>query len=179
MTKTKHEHFQKPYAPSEGTTIRDSDTRSLTGFIVSFSASESGEYWLLKEGKNFIGSDSSCDIVLKDMAVSKQHAIINIRENRNDKRLMIAITDQNSTNGVVVNDKDIEFTTHECKDRDKIKIGSYELVLFVVDKKAAGLEVNEKLKKSSEKPDYSRKSPYDEIIPHNNISSKIKRTKTE
>ena len=177
MAKTSYEPAFEP-APKKGSTqIQDSETRSITGFLVSFSANEAGDFWSLREGKNFIGSASSCDIVLKDASVSKEHAIINVRKNQNDSRLMTVITDQNSTNGVMVNEKDIEFSSHECADRDVIIIGNYELLLLTVDKEKHGLKPNEKLKPSKKEAERAFHSPYHEA-PYN-ISNDPRKRKTK
>jgi pSer/pThr/pTyr-binding forkhead associated (FHA) protein len=179
MSKTSYEPAFEP-APKKGSTqIQDSETRSVTGFLVSYSANEAGDFWELREGKNFIGSGASNDIVLKDASVSKEHAIINVRKNQNDARLMTVITDQNSTNGVIVNEKDIEFTSHECVERDVIKIGNYEMLLITVDKQKYGLKTNEKLQLSKKEPERIFHSPYhDAPYDLGNVSRKRK-TKPE
>lgn len=177
MAKTSYEPAFEP-APLKGNTqIQDSESRSITGFLISFSANESGDFWTLREGKNFIGSDSSCDIMLKDASVSKEHAIINVRKNQNDSRLMTVITDQNSTNGVMVNNKDIEFNSHECAERDVIKIGYFELLLLTVDKEKHGLKPHEKLMSAKKETERGFHSPYHDG--HYNLSNDTRKRKTK
>ena len=120
------------------------DNLPLVGFLVSFSGTELGEYWVLREGnKNIIGSDIDCTIRLNEAKVSSKHAFINIRRNANTGKLMIAIQDTNSMNGIMVNGIDIGFQNYECKNNDKILIGGYELLLITIDKKQHNLSKSE------------------------------------
>lgn len=114
----------------------------LVGFLVSFSRKESGEYWPLKEGNNNIGKSEQNHIVLCEKTVSDNHAVINISRNETND-LVIGIGDNRSTNGVIVNGKKLFMgSTCEIKQFDKIKIGSYELLLIVIDKKEFMLSKN-------------------------------------
>lgn len=107
----------------------------IVGFLVSYSKTECGEFWPIREGnKNSIGYSNDSMIQLMEATVSQSHALINARRSRNDNRLMITISDVNSRNGILVNGKDIEAQTHECNCFDVITIGNYELLLLVADK---------------------------------------------
>ncbi|PRY84781.1 FHA domain-containing protein [Mongoliibacter ruber] len=145
-------------------TVQSADDRTIVGFLISYSANEKGDFWALREGKNVIGSSNDCTIPLHSPTVSNIHAIINTRRSQNDNRLMVVITDQNSTNGVFVNNQDVEYQPRELKDRDKIKIGDFELLLLLVDKIALSLFTNEKLAQQQVKvpnEQQSFSSPYD------------------
>ena len=114
----------------------------LTGFLVSFSKDANGEFWVLHQGKNSIGSDRSNNIILQENNISDQHAVLNIRRSRKDNRLMFAIVDMCSEVGTLVNGEDIEFTTTELGIGDKILIGGYELLLLSFDKDKQDLTTN-------------------------------------
>ena len=49
------------------------------------------------------------ELELNDLEKKKYHAILNIRQSVNDGRMLVAISDQNSSNGTIVNNRDISF----------------------------------------------------------------------
>ena len=82
--------------------VETGDTRRLTGMLVTFTWRPEGEYFPVREGKNFIGSGDvsseavhrSCDIqVPQDNTMSSEHALILCRQGDYE------ILDQNSSNG--------------------------------------------------------------------------------
>jgi hypothetical protein len=132
----------------------------IVGFFISFSKTDLGEYWVIKEGnKNIIGSSEECTIRLPEMTVSQNHANLTVRRSKNDNRLMFILTDNNSSNGISVNGKDIELSPYECKNFDKIQIGNYELLLVIIDKEKEQLSKSENFK-AIQVADYSSKSLY-------------------
>ena len=82
--------------------------------------------WKLSNKDYSIGRTSSNSVILDDVTVSREHAMLTIRENSP------YIKDTNSTNGVYVNNEIIQ----ECnlKSGDKIQIGKYLLLLTEVGK---------------------------------------------
>jgi pSer/pThr/pTyr-binding forkhead associated (FHA) protein len=139
------------------------EERTLVGFLVSYTTSEPGEYWLIREGRNLIGKFADNNIILKLPTVSDRHALLNVRRSKNDNRLMFVIKDENSTNGVFVNKEDIEYQPRELSDRDIIKIGDYELLLVIIDKITLNLKTLQDLSnivKELADP-HRRSSPYD------------------
>lgn len=119
--------------------------KPIMGFLVSVSKTDEGEYWVLRQGQNMIGSGANCNIVLNEASVSGVHAVLAIHRNPNDgNRISIGIMDRGSSNGTFVNGDYIGFNPCQCKNMDKIKIGNYELLLMVFDavefnmKKSAG-----------------------------------------
>lgn len=74
----------------------------------------------LKPGDLSVGRDPQCDIFLNDMTVSRDHAVIEVREDG------CIIRDNNSFNGVWVNDRMIEACALEPG--DVIQIGVFCLV---------------------------------------------------
>jgi hypothetical protein len=138
-------NVEDPSIPKDKPIISSND-RTITGFLVSFSFLPQGEYWILREGKNLIGNDQQNTINLKEQCVSKLHAIILVRRSKNDDRLMYVISDQNSTNGILINGKDIELQSYELKNNDIIKIGGYELFFIQIDKINLNLGINKDFK---------------------------------
>jgi pSer/pThr/pTyr-binding forkhead associated (FHA) protein len=151
-----------------------SSNRTVAGFLISFSADPTGEFWVLYEGRNRIGSERSNDVFVNDSKVSADHAIINIRHSVNDGRLLVAISDQNSSNGTIVNGRDIEFTPCELSNGDIIKIGYHEFGLLILDRVNKGLEPVADLEKSK-KTSTQYTSPYDVSVK----SSSTRKTKPE
>jgi hypothetical protein len=91
--------------------------RKLVGWLVSFTIDPNGADFRLYEGRNTIGSDPGCDIVVsKDGAVSGKHLTILNRMGS------FKFKDELSTNGTFVNDAFEE--EGSLKDGDTIKIGS-------------------------------------------------------
>ena len=82
--------------------------------------------WLLTNGIHKIGRLDDKEIILDDITVSRNHAYLSVT---NEK---IKITDNNSTNGIYINNE----ITNNCtlKSGDKIQIGKYLLLLTEVKK---------------------------------------------
>lgn len=147
---------QQSSSASESFFNHSKRTAPLVGFLVSYSNVEIGEFWELQEGRNTIGSSATCSIVLHEKTVSSHHATLVVRRSSNDNRLMFILSDENSSNGVRVNEQDIETEKHMCNNFDKIKIGGYELLIITIDKDSHNLKKNEKFL-SSQNVDYSSK----------------------
>lgn len=72
--------------------------RKLVGFLVSYDLDEQGKSFPLFEGKNVVGSDRGCDIVIENVpAVSAKHLTILYRKN------LFLFKDEFSTNGTYIN----------------------------------------------------------------------------
>lgn len=150
-----------------GNASRISKQNPLTGFLVSFSKGSSGESWELREGNLYIlGKAADADIPLNEKSVSDHHANLQIRRSNDDeKKLMIVITDTNSTNGTVVNGKDIGINGHiSLQHLDKVKIGNYEMVFIMIDREKMQLVPNENFQgtaaQADQSFDYSQQSLY-------------------
>ncbi|MDR1556850.1 MAG: FHA domain-containing protein [Tannerellaceae bacterium] len=114
--------------------------KPIVGFLVSVSRTEEGEFWVLRQGQNVIGSGSECDVVLDEISVSRDHALLTIQRNKDDgNKLNVGIRDRGSSNGTYINNKYAGYDPHQCKNFDKIKIGNYELLLLVFDTAEHGL----------------------------------------
>ena len=82
--------------------------------------------WKLNNKDYKIGRSSENNIILDDITVSRNHAFLSVN-NKN-----IKITDNNSTNGIYINNV-IEIDS-ELKSGDNIQIGKYLLLLTEVTK---------------------------------------------
>lgn len=91
--------------------------RKLVGWLVSYSIDECGVDFKLYEGRNTIGRDKECQILVPDSSVTGRHAVLLYRNGK------YSITDQQSSNGTYVNDEDIELDPCYLKDGDVIRIG--------------------------------------------------------
>lgn len=98
--------------------------RKRGAFLVILTGPVKGKVIGLYQGTKSIGRDGT-DIVLPEAHVSKKHAQITISGNT------ATITDAGSTNGTLVNDKQIKKV--ELKDKDEIKIGHSLLQYFCID----------------------------------------------
>lgn len=114
--------------------------RAVVGFLYSMSRGVP-EYWPLHLGANKIGRGNDCDVQLKEMSVSKEHASINVKQMKSTGRLIANIRDIGSQTGLYLNDEELDYDGHTCKNLDVIVIGnSYKLLLMLVDSKEHGLE---------------------------------------
>ncbi len=93
--------------------------RKLVGWLVSFTIHPNGVDFRLYEGKNTIGSNPTCDVVLNDTGVSGHHLTILYRAGK------YRFKDEFSTNGTFVNGEMVE--EGELQDGDILKLGETEL----------------------------------------------------
>jgi hypothetical protein len=83
-----------------------------------------GDYTLTAEGV-IIGRAPTCDVIVSDPLVSREHALIRIRPND------VFIEDLGSSNGLYVNNVRIT-EPHQLYDGDRILVGTQELCVFAV-----------------------------------------------
>lgn len=128
----------------------------LCGMLVSFSKTEIGEYWELREGNNSIGSSSSENtIVLSEKHVSSKHAIINVSKDNQNNCWKFQLVDLSSTNGTELNGSKLPiYLRSEIKNGDKIKIGGYVFLFLIVDKFVNQLSKNNKFQEATHYRDY-------------------------
>lgn len=120
--------------PKNTQSTATSNGKPMVGFLVSVSRTEEGEYWVLRQGQNTIGSNPSNDIVLSESSVSSTHAVLAIHRNPNESnKLNVGMIDRGSSNGTFVNKNYIGFNPYQCKNLDKISIGNYEMLLMLFD----------------------------------------------
>lgn len=99
----------------------------LVGWLVTFSLDPAGVDFRLREGRNWIGADPGCDVVIEGHGVSGQHAVIMARNGQ------LQIRDNDSTNGTCVNDRDLFGQgAVPIDDGDRIRLGKVELTLYLL-----------------------------------------------
>ena len=82
--------------------------------------------WKLINKDYKIGRSSENNIILDDISVSRKHALLSVKKEN------IKITDNNSTNGIYINNEIKSDSV--LKSGDKIQIGKYLLLLTEVNK---------------------------------------------
>jgi hypothetical protein len=91
----------------------------LIGWLYSFTRKPQGEFFVLYEGRNTIGAAGENTIVLDDPGVSQKHCYILHRAGSK----VTLIKDEGSTNGTLVNGKDIALESCALHDGDEILFG--------------------------------------------------------
>jgi pSer/pThr/pTyr-binding forkhead associated (FHA) protein len=86
----------------------------------------------LQEGANVLGREKGCDIEITDPRISSKHAIIMVQGQE------VEILDQNSTNGIYLNDQRVRKA--KWADGATVFIGNTELRLKTGAAAASGLE---------------------------------------
>ena len=128
--------------PTTGQNIQG-DGRKIVGYLTSFSRTDTGESWIIRQGRNRLGSDpTQTDLTLHEGRVSDLHANLTVRRSGQDNRLMFILSDNNSVNGTYVNGEDIEYRPRELQHGDKVTLGGYELLVFIIDTEQLGLLPN-------------------------------------
>ncbi len=94
----------------------------VVGWLVCLNGKHKGEDFRIREGKNTIGGDPKCDIVLGDEHVSSKHANINYIT-KGDERVFVLV-DLDSTNGTFLNDSEEPVYHEELVDNDTITFGT-------------------------------------------------------
>lgn len=107
--------------------------RPMIGVLYSISAGIEGELFPVYVGRNTIGSDPSCDICLLETSVSAVHGVMLARKQTDDfgeEYISVILSDNNSSNGTMVNSERLSYEKIECKDGDLITVGqNYVLIL--------------------------------------------------
>jgi len=116
----------------------------VVGFLYSISRKGIGEYWPLHLGTNTIGRSNECDIVLRERSISERHATLSIKQMKTTHKLIASIRDTGSKNGMYLNEEELDYDNHSCKNNDIITVGtSYKLLLLLIDAEQYGLSVSE------------------------------------
>ncbi len=99
--------------------------RKLVGFLVSYTLNSQGKSFILYEGKNSIGTDANCDIVISsDPGVSGKHLTILYRSGQ------FRFKDEFSTNATFVNGNEQE--EGNLQNFDIIRIGKTKFVFLAI-----------------------------------------------
>jgi hypothetical protein len=116
LGKTRIHHDDANVHPDFGA-VQGAQGRKLVGWLVSYTVDPLGADFRLYEGRNIIGSDMQCDIVINgDSSVSGKHLTILFRMG------VFKFKDELSTNGTFINDVFSEEGT--LNDGDVIRTGN-------------------------------------------------------
>ena len=114
----------------------------VVGFLYSISRKGIGEYWPLHLGANTIGRSAECNIQLKELSVSEKHAVLNIRKMKSTSEVIASVRDVGSKNGMYLNDEELDFENHSCKNGDVLTVGTcYQLLVILINTQQFGLKV--------------------------------------
>ena len=97
----------------------------VVGWLIALDGKHKGEDFKIVEGKNKVGKNADCEVVITDEFVSGEHALINYdKDDRN-----FAITDLGSANGTFVYEggEFKKIKARDLLDNDTIKLGETQL----------------------------------------------------
>jgi len=97
----------------------------VVGWLVALNGKHKGDDFRVKEGKNIVGSDPDCDIILQDDFISSKHA--NLKYVNKDGERIFIITDLDSTNGTFLNDAQEPVAREELVDNDMVTFGQTKM----------------------------------------------------
>jgi hypothetical protein len=101
----------------------------LVGWLVTFNLNQDGTDYRLRAGRNLLGANPSCDIIVEDDAVSSVHASIVYRNGR------CFIKDELSSNGTFVNEVEIQ-EPRQLQSYDEIRVGNTTLTFVALERSA-------------------------------------------
>ena len=101
-------------------------TRKIMGWIISYDLDPMGIDYRIYEGRNILGSKTSCDItIVGDNSVSGTHCVILCRKNK------FEISDEMSSNGTFLNNEELDSRQPtKLNDGDEIKLGEKTMFKF-------------------------------------------------
>ena len=131
------------------------DTRKIVGVIVTFTWRPEGQLFIVREGKNFIGSGPveseggrPCDMLITtDSMLSNEHAVIIFRAGRR-----YDLFDQKSTNGTFLDDEFVAGQGAEVPDRATIKTGATVWTFLKIESGASAADDTVPRRMSRDRP---------------------------
>ena len=133
----------------------------VVGFLYSISRKGIGEYWPLHLGANTIGRSSECGIQLKELSVSEKHAVLNVRKMKSTSEIIASVRDVGSKNGMYLNDEELDFENHPCKNGDVLTVGTcYQLLIILINAQQFGLKVAQDFQAAPASPSESELDPF-------------------
>jgi hypothetical protein len=115
----------KPVINKKTQMLQESQKVPVVGWLVALTGKHKGDDFRIKEGKNIIGSDPDCDVILTDDFISSKHA--NLKYVNKDGERIFIITDLDSTNGTFLNDAEEPIAREELVDNDSIAFGQTKM----------------------------------------------------
>lgn len=111
----------RPKQPMRTKLIEVEEAAPAVGWLVCLNGRYKGKDFRIKEGKNTIGHEKNCDILLEEEYVSLRHA--NINHLRKDGENIFILVDLDSANGTFLNDNEEPISKEELVDNDKVVFG--------------------------------------------------------
>ena len=100
--------------------------RRIVGILITYTWTQEGQIFPLREGRTVIGRDASCDVAIpQDSLLSGRHASVIVRERR------FWIDDENSMNGTQV-DGHAVVDKHELASTAALRVGATDLLFLAV-----------------------------------------------
>lgn len=110
------------------------DKNMLIGWFVNYTTTSEGSSFEIRSGRQFIGRQSlrEDDLIIQDSAISTPHCLLQVDDNG-----MVRLQDLMSEHGTFVkkqgsNDYKLIESVVELSHGDKIRLGSYELLVCIV-----------------------------------------------
>jgi hypothetical protein len=116
---------KKGQGPKKTVMMQEAASAPVVGWLVALTGKHKGTDFRLREGKNVIGSDPECEIILTDDFISSKHA--NIKYVNKDGERVFIITDLDSTNGTFLNDAQEPVAREELVDNDTVTFGQTKM----------------------------------------------------
>jgi pSer/pThr/pTyr-binding forkhead associated (FHA) protein len=116
---------KKPAGPKKTVMMQEAASAPVVGWLVALTGKHKGQDFRIHEGKNIIGSEAECDVILTDEFISSKHA--NIKYVNKDGERVFIITDLDSTNGTFLNDSEEPVAREELVDNDTVRFGQTKM----------------------------------------------------
>ncbi len=128
----KKTRYVAPDAGSTSSPVSSSGQGPLAGFLVTFSWDAGGLSFAIREGKTTVGSDPSCDAVVRnDRAMSGKHFAIMVRQGA------VRVRDLESTNATHVDGQEVWSESLPALHGSMIKAGDTVFTLVLIPKASA------------------------------------------
>ena len=107
------------------TVLVDKKRPPVVGWLIALDGKHKGEDFKIVEGKNKIGKNADCDVVITDEFVSSEHALVYY--DKAEKQFLI--TDLGATNGTYVYEggEYKKIASRELLDNDTLRLGETQL----------------------------------------------------
>jgi hypothetical protein len=100
--------------------------RRIIGWLITFDNHPDGRTWTIREGRNIIGREDACDVIVEDDMVSNAHAVLVWRGGKS------RIDDKMSQNGTYLNEQDV-MQPEPVSDGDVIRVGQTRMICRLLD----------------------------------------------
>lgn len=103
--------------------IKEEKTLPIAGWLLVLNGKHKGDDFRLREGKNTVGSEPTCEVVLTDDHISTKHANIQVKRST-ETTSQCSIVDLDSTNGTFLNSSQEKISREDLVDNDLVIFGT-------------------------------------------------------